>query len=142
MNRKLRILATLTVLAGLFAAWAGTRHAEAAPAAPAAQAAGQTFTVVTGHQIFTEAGDKSTWQGVRFYPESLTINVGDSVIFKHDSGTEPHTASLLGPDNKFPDFLLAPSGPPPSGPPKLEANPQVFFPVGGNTYDGRRPTRA
>jgi len=136
MHRKLRLLATVTLLVGLFAAWAGTRHAEAAPAAPTTQAAGQTFTVTVGHQVFTETGDKSSWQAGRFYPESLTINVGDSIIFKHDAAVEPHTASFLGADNKFPDFLLAPSGPPPSGPPKLEVNPLLLFPVGGNSYDG------
>src|SRR5439155_20276967 len=93
MHRTLRLLAAITLLVGLFAAWAGTRHAEAAPASHPTLA-GQTFTVTVGHQVFTEAGEKSSWQVDRFYPESITINAGDSIVFKHDAATEPHTASF------------------------------------------------
>jgi plastocyanin len=107
-------------------------------AAPAEQPAGvQTFNALVGHEIFTVKGEKSTWQATRFYPESITVNVGDSVNWKHDSGVEPHTVTLLGPDGMFPQAFLPPTGPGPNGgPPNIEINPAVAFASGANTYDG------
>lgn len=136
MLRKLRLVGVLFLLPilGLAGYIGGIDHAMAAPVE---QAAAKSFTVYNGHEVFTETGQKSTWQANRYYPESVTINSGDTVMFKHHSGVNPHTASLLGPDNKFPDFVLPPAGAPPAGgPPKLEANPVVLFKQGGETYDG------
>src|SRR5437868_1698926 len=101
MIRKLRLLGALFILPWLLIATFGARFVNAAPAGAA-----QTWTVTMGHEVFTEAGEKSSWQIDRFYPETLTIVAGDSITFKHDAGVEPHTVGLLGPDNKLPDFAI------------------------------------
>ncbi|MDQ6694544.1 MAG: hypothetical protein M3014_09010 [Chloroflexota bacterium] len=127
-------------------------------AAPAQQAGAQTFTAMMGNEIFTEQGKKSSWQADRFYAENITVNVGDTVKWKHNAGLEPHTVTFLGAANKFPDFALpecngAPCPPPPpgaqpGGPPppgvtiKLQLNPQVALKQGGATYDGTAYTNS
>jgi plastocyanin len=150
MMRKVRLFGALFLLPWLLIAVFGSRYVAAAPEyAPPADP--QAWTVMLGHQVFTEAGEKPTWEADRFYPENITINAGDSVTYKHDSGSEPHTASFLGPDNKFPDFAIAecngaPCPPPPPGaqpgppPPgvtvKVFLNPAIGFPAGGSSVDG------
>src|SRR5918912_3314769 len=133
MLRKSRIARSMSIVLGLLISSLGMGYANAAPVGQG-QTGAQTFTVTVGHEIFTEQGEKSSWQADRFYPENLTINAGDSITFKHEGGVEPHTATFLGPQ-KYPDFVLPPSGPS-SGPPKLEANPLVLFKQGGSTFDG------
>ena len=129
MLRKLRLLAALLVLPVVALNAMGLTQALAAPAK---QAGPQTFTVYMGHEIFTEAGEKSSWQADRFYPESITINAGDSIVWKHDAGVEPHTVTLTGPDNKVPELALPPAG----SPPRLEVNPMILLPQGPAEYDG------
>lgn len=127
--------AALLVMPMLAMSVAGIRPAVAAPAGQPAGA--QTFNALMGNEIFTEEGEKSTWQAIRFYPENITINAGDSINWKHNSGVEPHTVTLLGADNKAPQTFIPPTGPGPNGgPPKIEINPMVGLPSGGNTYDG------
>lgn len=58
-------------------------------------------------------------QGLQFYPASITIDEGDSIIWKYPAG-EPHTVTFLGPKT---------APPPPS-------DPSVPAPAGGSTYDG------
>jgi plastocyanin len=89
-----------------------------------------------GAEVFSEPGEKSSWSAYRFYPSSLTINVGDTITFKHNGGIDPHTASFLGPLTNLPDFILPPEGAQQGPPTKLQINPAVIFPAGGNTYDG------
>ena len=73
-----------------------------------------SFAIVAGGSSTAEA-----MQALRFYPNTLTVNVGDTVTWKFPAG-EPHTVTLLGP---------APA-PPPLTDPGLQA------PHGGTTYDG------
>jgi len=137
MARKLRLICALFILPWLLVATFGSRFV-AASAADGPQA----WNVLLGQQIFTDQTQKPTWIAYSFYPDNITIHVGDSVTWKKNSDGEPHTVTFLGPDDKLPDFLAsAPGGPPPqlpaSGPfPKLNVNPAVVFPAGGNTYDG------
>ncbi len=130
-----RVAASLLVTPMLIMSVAGIRHAVAAPAE---QPAGpQTFNALIGHEFFTVEGEKSTWQADRFYPENITVNAGDSIMWKHDGGVDPHTVTLLGPDGKFPDVFVPPTGPgPDGGPPNIEILPTAAFATGGNTYEG------
>ncbi|BDE07779.1 hypothetical protein WPS_30550 [Vulcanimicrobium alpinum] len=76
----------------------------------------------TGSPVFTiTAGGSSNMeamQSFRFYPSSLTVNVGDTVHWAFPSG-EPHTVTLLGPRTAYP---------PPTDPTSAQ-------PFGGPTYD-------
>lgn len=129
-----QLKASLVVMPLLALSVAGIRPAAAEPAS---QAGPQTFNALLGNEIFTVEGDKSTWQAARFYPESITINAGDSISWKSNSGVDPHTVTLLGADNKFPQVFLPPTGPGEGGgPPNIEINPQAAFATGGNSYDG------
>jgi plastocyanin len=145
--RKLRLFTVAVMPMMLIMAVAGIRPAAAAPANASAA---ETFNALVGHEIFTEEGQKSSWQAIRFYPENITVNVGDSISWKFDAGVEPHTVSFLS-DSKLPDFVTpecngAPCPPPPpgggGGPPppgvtiKLRVSPIIAFPQGGNSYDG------
>ena len=138
MSSKFRVLAAVLVLPWLFISVVGARYVSAAELAqPTGQQGAQTFTVLMGAEYFTEEGEKSSWSAYRFYPDKLTINVGDTIMFKHNGGLDAHTATFLGPMTALPDFFILPEGaqqgPPP---PKLEVNPVLLFPQGGNTYDG------
>jgi plastocyanin len=138
MKSRLKVLAAVLVLPWLAISAFGARYVSAAESAqPAAQPAAQTFPVLMGAEYFTEEGEKASWNSYRFYPENLTINVGDTIQFRHNSGLDPHTATFLGPMTQLPSFFVMPEGPqqgPP--PPRLEVNPAIVFPQGGNTYDG------
>lgn len=143
-----RVAASLTVTSLLAMSMSGIR---ATSASPTSQPGPQTFNAIVGHEIFTEEGEKSSWQAIRFYPENITVNVGDSVTWKFDSGVEPHTVSFLS-GTKFPDFVspecngapcpppppgAAPGGPPPPGVTiKLRVNPLIAFPQGEKSFDG------
>ncbi len=72
------------------------------------------FTIVAGGSSNAEA-----MQALRYYPNSYTVNVGDTVTWMFPAG-EPHTVTLLGPA----------AGPPPLTDPGLQ------LPHGGTTYDG------
>src|SRR5687768_11511889 len=91
-----RLAIALFVLVALLVSAAGARYVSAAPVE---QTGPQTFTAYLGHEIFTEPGEKSSWQAWRFYPENITVNAGDSIAWKHDGGVEVHTVTLLGPDS-------------------------------------------
>ena len=138
MRSKFKVIAAVLVLPWLAISVFGARYVSASELArPTGQQAAQTFTVLMGAEYFTEQGEKSSWSAYRFYPDKLTINVGDTIVFKHNSGLDPHTATFLGPMTELPAFFNLPPGPPQGPPPpKLEVNPQILFPQGGNTYDG------
>jgi plastocyanin len=57
-------------------------------------------------------------QGLNYYPATMTIDAGDSIVWKIAS-SEPHTVTLLGPGQ---------TPPPPT--------PQNLVPAGGSSYDG------
>lgn len=65
------------------------------------------------------SSQQEAYQGLNFYPNAITIDVGDTVVWTFPSG-EPHTVALLGPRS---------SPPPPT-------DPSVSQPTGGITYDG------
>ena len=133
--RKLRLMATLFVLPWLLMAAVGARYVSAAPVA---QAGPQTFTVLTGAGFALQTGEKPSWQGQNFYPASITVNIGDSIVWKHNSGNEPHTVTFLGPvTDPGPPVIPDPAATMPVGsPPKLIINPMHANPAGGPTYDG------
>ncbi len=69
--------------------------------------------------IAGSSAQQEALQGLQFYPNSITINAGDTITWSFPSG-EPHTVTFLGP-------LKAP--PPPT-------DPGAPVPAGGKTYDG------
>lgn len=138
MSPKFRVFAAMLVLPWLLIAVLSPRYVSASELNQlGAQAAPQTFPVLMGAEYFTEEGEKSSWFAYRFYPNILTVNVGDTITFKQNSGIDPHTATFMGPVKEIPGLFAAPDGPQQGPPPsKLEVNPMVLFPVGGQTYDG------
>ena len=76
------------------------------PIGGAAKTGPVTWTVLVGGEAAVEPqeyGPSGAWQFMRFYPENITINVGDKIewILK---GSEPHTVTFLGPGERFPIF--------------------------------------
>ncbi len=104
-------------------------------AAPPAQSGGpQTFTVLVGAEADIQQlpeGPAGAWQIMKFYPESITVNEGDTIVWKINS-TEFHTVSFLAPGQKQPDFLVPEGG----NSQRLVANPLAAFPTTSSTYDG------
>ena len=72
-------------------------------------------------------------QVLRFLPDRLEINAGDTVRWTQRSGPEPHTVTFPG-ENPPPELILI--EPQPAGPPLLVMNPEVMQPAGGSSYDG------
>ena len=136
MMRNIRLLSTMFLLAWLLVAALGARYVEGAPLA---QAGATNFTVVVGNPIDTEEGEKPSWQGQNFYASKVTVNVGDTVTWKFDSGNEPHTVTFMGPVTGTMEVMIPDpdSGPPaPGAPPKLIMNPQIQLTQGTGSYDG------
>jgi plastocyanin len=97
-----------------------------------------TWTVLVGGEAAVEPqeyGPSGAWQFMRFYPENITINVGDKIewILK---GSEPHTVTFLGPDGKMPGLLF----PENNSSHRLLFNTLVILPQGGLTYNGTKLT--
>lgn len=101
-----RVLAC-SAFVGFVACNSGSVTAPPAPPSPS------TFAIVAGGSMNMEA-----MQSFRFYPNALTVDVGDTVTWSFPSG-EPHTVSLLGPNAAFP---------PPT-------DPTAPAPAGGTVYD-------
>lgn len=135
MKRIVRLLGALFLLPWLLIATFGAHHVWAAPSQ---QAGAQTFTVLTGNGITTTPGEKPSWQGQNFYPGIVTIRVGDMIVWKHNSGDEPHTVTFLGPvKDPGQGVIPDPAATVPAGsPPKLILNPMHANPAGGPEYDG------
>lgn len=128
MNRKL----TSFVLALLIAALALGRAGVVA-AAPAQQTSGpQTWTVLVGSESEMQTLENGTkagaWQTMKFYPDKITINEGDTILFKLNS-TELHTVTFPAPGQKSVPFIM------PEGN-DVVVNPLAALPAGGPTYDG------
>lgn len=105
--------------------------APGAMAAPARQAGPQTWTVLVGAQAEMEKTDNGmmgAWQIMRFYPDKLTVNEGDTVIWKLNSA-EFHVVVFPPPGQNFVPFVT------PVGQ-ELVINPATISSVGGPTYDG------
>jgi plastocyanin len=103
-------------------------------AAPAPQNGPTTWTVLVGGQADIQQqpeGPAGAWQFMRFYPDSITINAGDTIVWKLASA-EPHTVTFPAPGEKTPDLLIPEGGD--SG--RLLFNPLAVMPQGGSEYDG------
>jgi plastocyanin len=126
-------IVAITVLAGILAG-------PAAQPALAAQTGPTTWTVLVGGeaQISKQPdGPAGAWQFMRFYPETITINAGDTVVWKLNSA-EFHTVTFPATGEQAPAFLVPEGG----DSQRLVANPLVAFPQGGATYDGTTYTNS
>ncbi len=109
---------------------------EAAPATQAGQP--QTWTVLVGGQSTPEQKSPTqmpagAWQYMRFYPDKITVHVGDTVVWKLNADIHQVVFPPAG-QNYVPIGL--PPAPGAAGPPAPEGNPQAFFPQGGPLFDG------
>src|ERR1700730_3274750 len=91
-----------------------------ASALPLRAAAAAHWTIIVGGH----PADNSVYAN-GFYPRELTIQVGDTVIWQFQGF---HNVAFLSGATP-PQFAI-------KGGDKMYANPKVFFPAGGNTYDG------
>ncbi len=93
-----------------------------------------TWTVLVGGEAAIEPqeyGPSGAWQFMRFYPENITINAGDKIIWMLKS-SEPHTVTFLGPIKQMPALLI----PENSSSQRLLFNPLVILPQGARIYNG------
>jgi plastocyanin len=129
--RKLGTVGLLIVLVGSVAGGIVPR----AEAAPAAQAGPTTWTVLVGGQAEVTQqpeGPAGAWQFMRYYPGTITINVGDTIVWKLASA-EPHTVTFPNPgENKAPDLIIPEGG----SSQRMLMNPLAVLPQGGAEYDG------
>jgi plastocyanin len=130
------LLVYLMVCAIALIAFMGTTFAQ--NPSGAAKTGTVTWTVLVGGEAAVgpqEYGPSGAWQFMRFYPENITINVGDKIewVLK---GSEPHTVTFLGPGGKMPDFII----PENNSSNRLLLNPLVIVPQGGFTYNGTNLT--
>jgi len=103
-------------------------------AAPTKQSGPTTWTVLVGAEsevTQSDHGPVGAWQFMRFYPDNLTVNEGDTIDFKLNS-SEFHNVMMLGPSQQPPQTLIPEGG----SSHRVLANPATFLPQGGNTYDG------
>lgn len=97
----------------------------------------KTWTVMVGGEADVqqlEEGPAGSWQFMRFYPENLTINSGDTVVFKLHSA-EPHTVTFPKTGEKSPDLVI-----PETSGNRMILNPLAVMPQGGDSFDGSRLT--
>lgn len=116
----------LVVLTG--AAYAQVQQGKAAQAGPV------TWTVLVGGEAAIEPqeyGPSGAWQFMRFYPENITVNVGDKIVWKLKA-SEPHTVTFLGTGKQVPGIII----PENNSSQRLLFNPTVILPQGGQTYNG------
>ncbi len=72
-----------------------------------------------------------------FLPSEITINAGDAIWFEFGQMPGFHTVTFTSGQEPPPLFLPDPDAATPTdGQPTLMVNPDVLFPVGGDTYDG------
>lgn len=93
-----------------------------------------TWTVLVGGEAAIEPqeyGPAGAWQFMRFYPENITIDVGDKIVWKLN-GSEPHTVTFPMPGEKVP-LLIIPEN---NTSQRLQLNPLAILPMGGSTYNG------
>jgi plastocyanin len=103
-------------------------------AEPASSAGSKTWTVLVGGEGGIEKqeyGPAGAWQFMRFYPESITINAGDTIVWKLNS-VEPHTVTFPKSGEKSPELVVAEEG----KTQRMMFNPLAISPQGKETYDG------
>lgn len=101
---------------------------------PAKPGEATTWTVLVGGEAGVEeqeAGPAGAWQFMRFYPDTITINVGDTIVWKQNSA-EPHTVTFLKPGDKTAPLVI-PEG---KDSQRMIFNPDVIMPQGSASYDG------
>lgn len=128
--RNLGLFFAAALLAGL----AMTTSTGQVGAATANAPAPRTWTVLVGGEAGItqqEMGPAGAWQFMRFYPDTITINVGDTVVWKLNS-TEPHTVTFPMSGQKSPDLVVPEGG----DSRRMMLNPMAAFPQGGNSYNG------
>ncbi len=128
-----RLTYVITALVMLMALGVNVRSTAAAPLQ---QTGPTTWTVLVGAEAElqpVEHGQAGAWQIMKFYPDNLTINAGDTIDFKLNS-TEVHNVLFLAPGEKAPDTIIV--QPNPNGPPSFFANLAVDAPSGGPNFDG------
>jgi plastocyanin len=76
-------------------------------------------------------GPAGAWQFMRFYPDSITINAGDTIVWKLASA-EPHTVTFPVAGEQPPDLIIPEGG----DSQRMQFNPLAAFPQGGSEYDG------
>src|SRR5512137_911050 len=80
-------------------------------AAPALQGP-TTWTILAGGQAGvqqTPMGPMGAWQFMRFYPDTITVNVGDTIVWKLASA-EPHSVTFPKAGDKAPDLMMPEMG--------------------------------
>lgn len=122
----------LALLLAMMLVGSTASHTQAAPAKQGAT----TWTVLAGTEAEMSAGARgpvAAWQIMKFYPDNITVNEGDTIVFKLNSA-EIHNVIFPTADFKFPaPFIVEPQQ---NGPPNIYANPSTDFPTGGATFDG------
>lgn len=128
--RMLGILALLVALLGSFPIFTPPASAAATPT---------TWTVLVGGQGELTKGENGTmmaaWQFMRFYPDNITINSGDTILFKLN-GPEIHTVTFPKVGEKAPDFIVPEGG----TSQRMLFNGLSAMPQGKATYDGSELT--
>jgi LPXTG-motif cell wall-anchored protein len=129
-----RATARVVVLAVLLISAAFPTAFAAADLQPSGQAGPQNWTVLVGGETDmrkTDYGTAGAWQLMGFYPHEITVNEGDTIVWKLNS-TEFHTITFLEAGAPAPAFVI-PEG---AGSQRMIVNPQIAFPAGGDTYSG------
>ncbi len=124
----------LLVVAVLFSGVVMSAGANRVVAAPSGQVTPRTWTVLAGGEAAVtqqEQGPAGAWQFMRFYPDTITINAGDTIVWKLKSA-EPHTVTFPQPGQMPPDLVIPEGG----GSSRMMFNPLAVFPQGGKSYDG------
>jgi len=131
VNAAVRWIVACTVA---LAALAGVGLPQVQPAAAAAPGRAVTWTVLLGGQGEMQQqamGPMGVWQFMRFYPDTITVNVGDTIVWKYNAA-EPHTVTFPKSGDKMPDLAIPEGG----NSQRMLFDPPVIFPQGGATYDG------
>jgi plastocyanin len=129
LARKLGVIWMLVLLAGLATGAAPYQ----ALAAPAAQTGPTTWTVLVGGQSAIEQqpmGPAGAWQFMRFYPGTITVNVGDTIVWKLNSA-EPHTVTFPKAGEQPPPLTIPEGG----DSQRVLGNPLALLPQGQAIYD-------
>lgn len=128
----------LFLFAALFSGVVMSAGASYVAAAPSEQAGPRTWTVLVGGEAGItqqEGGPAGTWEFMRFYPDTITINEGDTIVWKLKSA-EPHTVTFPQLGHMPPQLTVLEGG----SSNRLLLNPLAVFPQGGNSYDGTNLT--
>jgi plastocyanin len=133
INAAVRLIVACTVaLAALTGV--GLPQVQLAAAAPSVQTGPVTWTVLVGGQGEMEQqpmGPMGAWQFMRFYPDSITVNVGDTIVWKYNAA-EPHTVTFPKSGDQVP-VLAIPEG---GSSQRMLFNPPAILAQGGASYDG------